>query len=302
MDAKHKSNDEESRLSSKDSRQSDSNLPYRYQTRGGIGGLPALPTMLAKGIAAGIGLVSESIHDHKEAKKKRSANEEVNTLPHEDTTLRQSNRSGSPSINQAVVDQENRISNSDQVLVHEERDEEQWDLDDAQDHVSPTPSTKTKRPKASPHPKVTTQNFIDRYPAPTCPPQAKLALPVVLPQRRPAERSRGFIRAYAPELEDVGVDQAMFLDFLETFNEASQASPLLNAVNLAGFAFMALPTGIGQAATVALYLTVEVAKAMQSRARYVTHAATPVSNIEAFMSSPLARSYWLYTELLIIYN
>jgi hypothetical protein len=161
-------------------------------------------------------------------------------------------------------------------LVHEERDEEQWDLDDAQDQFTPTISAETQRPKASPHPKVTTQNFIDRYPAPVSLPQAQLALPVVLPQRRPAERSRGFIRAYAPELETVGVDQAMFLDFLETFNEASQASPLLNAINLAGFAFMALPTGISQAATVALYLTVEVAKAMQSRARYVAHARTPV--------------------------
>jgi erythromycin esterase-like protein len=74
----------------------------------------------------------------------------------------------------------------------------------------------------------------------------------------------------------MGVDQAMFLDFLETFNEASQASPLLNAINLAGFAFMALPSGISQAATVALYLTVEVAKAMQSRARYAIHAITPL--------------------------
>jgi hypothetical protein len=88
MDTKTEYNDEESKLSSKDSRQNDSHVPYRYQSRGGFGGIPAIPTMLVKGIAAGIGLVSERIHDHKEAKKKRLADEKVNILAHDHVTVR----------------------------------------------------------------------------------------------------------------------------------------------------------------------------------------------------------------------
>lgn len=96
----------------------------------------------------------------------------------------------------------------------------------------------------------------------------KLPLPIVPPQRRPKDRTGGFIRAYAPDLMSCGIDQAMFPDSLETFNLASQSSPWLNAINMAGIAFMHLPTGIPQAASLALMLTVQVAKNMQSRHRY----------------------------------
>jgi hypothetical protein len=118
-------------------------------------------------------------------------------------------------------------------------------------------------------PKKIIQNFVDDYPLQPGHALGKLALPVVLPQRRPRDRSRAFIRAYAPDLMSCGIDQRMFLDFLETFNLASQASPWINAVNLAGFAFMALPTGISQAAGIALMMAVNVAKNMHSRHRYV---------------------------------
>lgn len=148
----------------------------------------------------------------------------------------------------------------------EEGDEEQWDVDDAQDKLT----SEAPNPKNCPFkrdPKKTTQHFIDDYPAPQGIQQGKLPLPVVLPQRRPKDRTRGFIRAYAPDLMNCGIDQAMFLDFLETCNLASQSSPWLNAINMAGIAFMHLPTGISQVASLALMLTVRVAKNMQSRHR-----------------------------------
>lgn len=43
----------------------------------------------------------------------------------------------------------------------------------------------------------------------------KLPCPVILSQRRPRDKKRGFIRAYAPVLEECGIDQATFLDFLK---------------------------------------------------------------------------------------
>ena len=236
---------------------------YRYGGRRGLGGMPTLPVLLAKGIAGGIGLVSEGLHHHKENKKKK-ANHDTPDLAARDHT-------GLEDDAQVHLNEGEHLSpEKHQVLVHEEHDEEQWILDDAQNEADGTlSSSNASRPKPSMHPRVTTQNFLDRHPAPSSLPKGRLAVPVVLPQRRPETRARGFIRAYAPELGEKGIDQATFLDFLETFNEASQASPLLDAINLAGLAFIPLPFGINQAATIALYLTVEVAKAMQSRARCV---------------------------------
>jgi len=52
----------------------------------------------------------------------------------------------------------------------------------------------------------------------------RLQSPVVIPQRRPADESRGWVRAYAPSLEGCGIDRETFLDFLDEFNEACKAS------------------------------------------------------------------------------
>ena len=56
--------------------------------------------------------------------------------------------------------------------------------------------------------------------------QGGLPCPVIIPQRRPENQSRGWIRAYAPALMDCGIDQRQFLSFLDGFNEASKVSKL----------------------------------------------------------------------------
>jgi hypothetical protein len=51
----------------------------------------------------------------------------------------------------------------------------------------------------------------------------RLPYPVIIPQRRPENRSRGWLMAYAPVLEDFGIDQTAFLKFLHDFNQSSEA-------------------------------------------------------------------------------
>ena len=51
---------------------------------------------------------------------------------------------------------------------------------------------------------------------------SKLSCPVIIPQRRPGSKIRGFVRAYAPALADFDIDQDAFLDFLKSFHKASQ--------------------------------------------------------------------------------
>ena len=51
-----------------------------------------------------------------------------------------------------------------------------------------------------------------------------LSCPVIIPQRRPENKERGFTRAYAPALLNCGIDEATFLNFLDSLNKASQVS------------------------------------------------------------------------------
>ena len=79
-----------------------------------------------------------------------------------------------------------------------------------------------------------------------------LPCPVILPQRRPRKKARGFVRAYAPLLgECSGIDQQTFLKFLKNFHKASQASPIFDVISIsaaiAGFA----PSVIAMAVTTA---------------------------------------------------
>jgi hypothetical protein len=50
----------------------------------------------------------------------------------------------------------------------------------------------------------------------------KIPVPVIIPQRRPRFKGRGFVRAYAPLLADSGISQDMFIEFLEVFDKASE--------------------------------------------------------------------------------
>ena len=174
---------------------------------------------IVRSLAAGVGLASESITAY------RAKDRPERSLPQE----------------------------SEDSDVQQPQTDEEWELDEAQDELLPP------RRDATPHPAPTTTNidqlvtwFTHAYPLPAFPSSVKLPCPVILPQRRPGNRQRGFVQAYAPILEDVGISQVMFLDFLETANRASTASPWLNAINFAAFAGMAFPMGIGMAVAVAI--------------------------------------------------
>lgn len=111
-------------------------------------------------------------------------------------------------------------------------DEAYWELDEATDVDPPaydyTPSVRGEIDDAEPEsgeakPDVhkLVQKFITSHPAPTHG-TGRLPCAVIIPQRRPRTKSRGFVRAYAPVLADCGIDQGTFLEFLKTFHKASQ--------------------------------------------------------------------------------
>ncbi|POS74180.1 hypothetical protein DHEL01_v207433 [Diaporthe helianthi] len=71
----------------------------------------------------------------------------------------------------------------------------------------------------------------------------RLPKAVVIPRRRPSDRARGFVRAYAPDLLRCGIDQATFLQFIDGLNKSVAANPAVEAVDLAGEAVGAIPGG-----------------------------------------------------------
>ncbi|TVY87985.1 hypothetical protein LAWI1_G006566, partial [Lachnellula willkommii] len=140
--------------------------------------------------------------------------------------------------------------------------EDDWALDEAQDELrTPTPEN------AAP---PTEDYFLSHHPPPGYSeqaPRARLPFPVVIPQRRPKDRSRGFIRAYAPVLENCGIDQATWLEFLDSFEKNSSANPWIKTVNFASLATIPLPLAIGSAVGYAIRKGSEVAIETQGRER-----------------------------------
>ncbi|PVH74322.1 hypothetical protein DL98DRAFT_604826 [Cadophora sp. DSE1049] len=92
----------------------------------------------------------------------------------------------------------------------------------------------------------------------------ELPLPVIIPQRRPQNKSRGWARAYAPALMGAGIDETTFLDFLDRFNEESKASPYLHVVNVAGAGIGFLPGITPMIVSMAVPVAVQAAKKAQS--------------------------------------
>ena len=96
-------------------------------------------------------------------------------------------------------------------------------------------------------------------------PVGTLPLPVILPQRRPRFKSRGFVRAYSPVLQDVGIDQETFLRFLKNFHASSQANPCFDAIMVAATIAGFVPDPIVMAVTTAVQVAAGVGKEMDSR-------------------------------------
>jgi hypothetical protein len=164
--------------------------------------------------------------------------------------------------------------------VEQEGEEQAWELDDTQEELitgdpqAPSGTYAELSPEAreaiAKNPGQQVQLFLSRFPLPDPPVRARLPFPVVLPQRRPKDRSRGFVRAYAPVLDDCGIDQVMFLDFIETFDRASQASPWIQTINLATIYTGYIPHGLGILVSAAVKMATNVAIELQARSRWVS--------------------------------
>lgn len=195
---------------------------------------------IVRGIAAGIGLASESLHHRKEIKA-----------------------AGTDDENVAAATREGDEAQYDAHLS-KQMDEAVWELDEAQDQASAPQST----PRLATDDEVANlaSSFLAAHTLP--PPYSTsqhLSLPVVLTQRRPSSRTKGFVRAYSPLLNDVGIDQPTFLSFLANLNKSLEPSPWIQAINLAAFAGQAVPEPFTIMVSIAAKKVADAASELHSR-------------------------------------
>ncbi|KIH92652.1 hypothetical protein SPBR_02435 [Sporothrix brasiliensis 5110] len=120
-----------------------------------------------------------------------------------------------------------------------------------------------------------------RMAGPTPTPMRRIPCPVIIPQRRPRTKARGFVRAYAPVLSDCGINQDVFLRFLKDWYLASKASPWIDVVYVAAGIVGFVPEMGAQIASVVVQVVAGTARELQSRHRNNTFLDR--ANQELFM-------------------
>jgi hypothetical protein len=141
-----------------------------------------------------------------------------------------------------------------------EDDEEAWQLDEiAASTEPPSYENATREDTDAFERDIVATRELNTSPIGTLP------LPVIVPQRRPRNKSRGFVRAYSPVLEDVGIDQKTFLRFLKNFHSSSQANPCFSAVMVAAGIVGMVPEPIIMAVTISVQVVAGTLKELDSR-------------------------------------
>jgi hypothetical protein len=182
-----------------------------------------------KGISSGIGLAGEKYHDRKDRK----------------TALAEQDR------NSRVTELVDPLDPGEETAD----DERIWALDDA----SGPPDYNTSQSRPRPGVERTVSDLVHEV-AVTKESQepvvtgstAALPYPIIIPQRRPGTKTRGWVRAYPPDLKALGVEDDTFLRFLQNFEDAQEASPWLRALYVAGGVVGLVPGTITRAVSISL--------------------------------------------------
>ncbi|KAK6596585.1 hypothetical protein H4I96_09237 [Botrytis cinerea] len=225
-----------------------------------------------KGIAAGIGLASESVHAHKAKKASKAHSPSPQAFSGEDI---QSRSSSSNAL---------RISHEDPTAVKcssppEENDEQIWELDAAQDELALEHETHQvslsdltvqeieaddqgpqRKEKHTVFMKVFVSRFIAKYPAPQYPSSHsitnRLPLPVILPNADPKA-----------VLEASSTPMLLSSKTVISPRPSTQASPWIQCINFAGLAAHGVAPGVAIAVQIAIAVAIKTANEIHSRQR-----------------------------------
>ncbi|KAK9770751.1 putative Aminoglycoside phosphotransferase domain-containing protein [Seiridium cardinale] len=185
-----------------------------------------------------------------------------------------------PQSKTAVVghEQGEQSSSDDEDEAAAGNDEAAWELDDMVGHVA-SPGNEVRADIAddandSEEVKIKKEeqmvrDMVQMAGPPPQPPQ-RLPCAVILPQRRPRDKTRGFVRAYAPVLQDCGISQDVFLRFLKDWYQSSKADPWIDVVFMAAGIVGLVPEVAAQVVGAVAQVVAGTAKELQSRYRQNT--------------------------------
>lgn len=197
---------------------------------------------LVKLLSSGLGLTSEAI----KAARDRSSSGQGSSADNadcsyvevvDDATANELVRKG---LAERVNDQPDKQRTTKVAEVKYsgvDQDEAVWELDDMAESVRPSPYENNMATyEAEPEVKMKMREALvqDLTAMAGPPPQTIRPLPctVIIPQRRPRHRDRGFARAYAPVLEDCGISQDVFLEFLEDLDRVHTVRSIASPVHV----------------------------------------------------------------------
>lgn len=290
----------------------------------------AIMGRIVKLIVTPIGLTSEAIHHHKDKKKRSVSQPEALAAGTTATTkgksplpgiasLSEEEEDGTPPVYVDVpADQADELIASDQAIpadgeeaTHElvledakddgfVRNEADWALDEAASETDEKAGSGIDR-KGKGEGLVAQETVQSRLLAKSKAhsrmeeaPVNKLPFPVIIPQRRPGTKARGFVRAYAPLLQDLGIDQDVFLRFLKNFHRAAQASPIFEVVMIATAIAGVYPDIVVGLAVQAVQIAAGIGQEIQERLR--TNKFLDQANKDLFMPKGLFALIVTYTS------
>lgn len=181
-------------------------------------------SFLVKLVGTGIGLAAEAHAHRKESKSRATSPAPGSTAASSAAASKETDappnyEDAPPVYAELPPDQASELIAAGKAVPAEQRqedDEEAWQLDDAAEEADPQAYAEVSDKDV----KAELMHVLVRLPPPNL--AYRLPCPVILPQRRPRAKARGFVRAYAPVLEGCGINQDAFLVFLNTFDKASE--------------------------------------------------------------------------------
>lgn len=224
---------------------------------------------------------SKAVEAHEDFEEPPPAYEQVVEVPEERAHELIADGKALPLDEKGGASQEREIYEDDSDS-DSEGDEAHWALDEAAEEIA-TPRAEDPKLKYGMMAQPTIESFSAVVMA-KCPPlnhpTNPLQRPVIIPQRRPGARDRGFIHAYSPDLAEKGISQETFLSFIQTFHAASQASPLLNVVFVSAGIVGLVPEPISQITSVVIQFAAGAAMYLQTTQR--THSFLDEMNERLF--------------------
>lgn len=204
--------------------------------------------LLAKGVTGLVGLATE-VHKYQQDKKAAIAN---------DTTQQPERSLLEPSTQRLHPLPASHLSEADDERLHE--------LDDISHQIGDDPPSYDE---VAPSSSMAKSFNGDKKALSTCAQGVRpLPYPIILPQRRPGSKGRGFIQAYPPSIgEYKGIDQDQFLGFLKEFHQQSQASHIFEVIIVGAEGAKWAPSAIAMVVGTGVQIGAVGARELHSRSR-----------------------------------